>query len=380
MLSESWPSVPGAAGVRSGRVGADYKGRARRVVLPTSLYRPPPLPDRAGEPVDRRSRPDEVARQLIAGQTRWVRDDYRTGVRVIEAVVSALRPPLDTADHHAKQRYREAYRDCAFRLLAPIASGRVALAGAPEIGFLGELYPELDAFWLPFPEVRDLGHAWRLYETGVPMPVLGHPLHPFYGTYLPKRTTHLELFATWLSGWQGARGTAMDVGSGSGVLALMLARAGFERVIATDVSPNACESVRREIRRRGASAIQVLEADLLGEGEEPVDLVVFNPPWTPGPVDNLLDRALHYDEGLFQRFFDQAHARVAANGRVVVVFSNIMRLVRPDLPHPIDAELERGRFELVNEMIRRIKPAPRAPRPERRTRERVEVWELRRRE
>ena len=38
---------------------------------------------------------------------------------------------------------------------------------------------------------------------------------------------------------------ALDVGTGAGVLALMLARAGFEHVEAVDINPNACESVRR---------------------------------------------------------------------------------------------------------------------------------------
>ena len=345
--------------------------------MSTSWYRPPPIPTCEGEPIDARSHFAKSARRLRAGETLWVRDHYRTGLGVIEALVASLRPPLDTADHLAKQRYREAYRDHAFRLRVRIAGGQVALPGAPDIGFLRELYPELDAFWLPFPEVRDLSHAWHRYDAGVAMPVLGHRLHPFYGTYLPKRTEHLELFATWLSGWRGERRVAVDVGTGSGVLALMLVRAGFQRVQATDVNPNACESVRRDVARRPEPpAIDVHEVDLLGETAASADLIVFNPPWTEGPVANLLDRALHYDDDLFQRFFDQAHERLAPGGRVVLVFSNVIRLVQPDAPHPIDTELERGRFVLVNKRVRRIKPPMGGPRAPRRTKERVEVWEL----
>lgn len=346
--------------------------------MSTPLYRPPPISTPLGEPVDRRTHFRKAARRLLAGDTLRVGDHYVTGVGVIEALVAALRP--STADQAAKQAYREAYRQHAWRLLAPVEQGRVALTGAPEIGFLGELYPELDAFWLPFPEVRDLAKAWRRYDEGVPMPVLGHRMHPFYGAYLPTRTTHLELFATWLSGWTGARDTAIDVGTGSGVLALMLARAGFGQVLATDVNPNACESVRREIARRPEPPpIEARLADLLGGGAEPADLIVFNPPWILGPVDNLLDRALHCDADLFRRFFDQAHARLSPGGRVVLVFSNMIRLVQPEASHPIDTELARGRFELVNTMVRRIKSAPGQARPARPTAERVEVWELARR-
>ncbi len=339
------------------------------------LYRPAPVLEPTGDPVDRRAHFDKTARRLIAGETLVVRDHFRTAKGIIESLVKALRPPLDTADHATKAAYRDAYRSHAWRLLAPIEDGEVALPGAPKIGFLSELYPDLGRFWLPVPEIRDLSHAWYRYEHGVPMPVLGRPLHPFYGAYLPTRTTHLELFATWLSGWSGARGTAIDVGTGSGVIALMLARKGFEQVHAIDINPNAVESVRREVARSAEPPpITVQCADLLSQHGAPADLIVFNPPWTLGRVDNNLDRALNYDDDLFERFFEQAQARLKPEGRVAIVFSNVIRLLQPDVPHPIDAELDRDRFRLVATHTRRIKPTP--GKRARRTRERVEVWEL----
>ena len=290
--------------------------------------------------------------------------------------MAALRPRLDSADHADKQRYREAFREHAFRLLVPVARGRVDLEGGPACGFLAELYPDLQRFWLPLPEVRDLGFAWERYHQGVFLPVLGHRVHPFYGTYLPKRTAHLELFATWLAQWKGSRRTAVDVGTGSGVLALLLARAGVGAVHATDVNPNAVESVRRELARRTRTPITVEQADLLGEAAGPLDLVVFNPPWTLGRVDTLLDRALVYEPGLFERFFSQARERIAPDGRVVLVFSNVIGLVQPTVEHPIEAELARGRFRRVQVLRRRIKPPRGADQGWRRTKEKVEVWEL----
>jgi SAM-dependent methyltransferase len=342
----------------------------------TTLYRPAPILEPGGLRLDRRAHHSASASRLRKGQTLRVEDHYPSGVKVLRALVGALRPPLDTADHSAKQAYREAYRASAWRLLAPVERGRIALADAPEIGFLSELYGDLDRFWLPYPELRSLAYAWSQYAPGVPMTVLGHSLHPFYGTYLPQRTLHLELFATWLSRWAGAKDRAVDVGTGSGVLALMLARAGFAHVLATDINPNACESVRREVARRPEPPpVEVHQGDLL-TGVPPADLIVFNPPWTFGRVDNLLDRALHYDDDLFERFFDQAHAGLRTGGRVVLVFSNVIRLVQPDVPHPVEAELERGRFRKVDVLSRRVKPQRGQPKPARRTRERVEVWEL----
>lgn len=56
---------------------------------------------------------------------------------------------------------------------------------------------------------------------------------------------------------------------------------------------------------------------------------------------------MYYEDGLFERFFDQALKRLAPGGRVVLVFSNLIELVQPDVPHPIQTELDRGRFALV---------------------------------
>ena len=177
------------------------------------LYRPAPLDKPGGDAIDRRVRFRDAAARLRRGETLWVRDHFATGVSIIEALVAKLRPPLSTASHQDKQAYREAYRETAWRLLAPIEGGRVALPGAPEVGFLSELYPERDRFWLPFPEVRDLANAWARYDRGVAMPVLGHPCILYGPT---QAHAHLELFATWLSRWKAPRRRAVDVGTGRG--------------------------------------------------------------------------------------------------------------------------------------------------------------------
>jgi hypothetical protein len=344
--------------------------------MPSSLHRPTPFLDASAAPIDSATPPRRAAMGLLDGNTLVVSDRYGHGLDILERLHTLLEPPGDTASFEARQDFRRRFREASQRLLAPIHHHRVALAKAPGIGFLGELYPELSSFALPVAELEDLANAWRRYTDGVHLAVLGHKVHPFYGTYAPTRTSHLELFGTWLNQYQGARSQGIDVGTGCGVLALMLCRAGFAQVLATDNNPNAVESVRRELLRRPAPPPVVpLVADLLGEEPTPADLIVFNPPWTRGDGAGLLDRALTFEEGLFERFFDQASARLAPEGRLVLVFSNVMQLVQPDQPHPILTELERGRFTCLNKLSRRVKPASKDGR-RRRTRERVEVWEL----
>jgi len=157
----------------------------------------------------------------------------------------------------------------------------------------------------------------------------------------------------------------------------MLARAGFKRVVATDSNPNAIESVHRELTRRPVrSTVELIHGDLLGPGTTPEELIVFNPPWVQGEPSSQVDEGLYFAPGLFERFFDQAETRLAPEGRLVLIFSNIGSLLRPDLPHPIESELLRNRFRLVTKLGRKVKATPDERGRKRRTKERVEVWEL----
>ena len=345
--------------------------------MPTPLHRPEPILRHDAHPVDRTDDPRRAAIRLMDGETLMVTDSYRTGAEILSQLSALMPPPGDDASYRDRQEARRRHRQAALRLLAPVTNNRLALRDRRPNGFLQLLYPALSNFTLPLAQVQELYGAWTRYEEGVHLPVLGHRVHPFYGTYAPTRLTHLELFGTWLSQHKGGRERAVDVGTGCGVLALMMGRAGFEHVLATDTNPNAIASVTKELKRRPEPPpITPVCTDLLGEGDERFDLIAFNPPWMFGTVDGLLDRALYFDDDLFERFFDRAVQRLAEGGRIAIVFSNVMQLVQPDLPHPIQSELEAGRLRLVQTMKRKVKPPPDEHGRRRRTRERVEVWEL----
>ncbi|WP_262425446.1 class I SAM-dependent methyltransferase [Brachybacterium sp. Z12] len=86
-----------------------------------------------------------------------------------------------------------------------------------------------------------------------------------------------------------------DLGTGTGVLAAVLARRGAARVVATDLNPRAVECARDNIQRLGyEDRIEVLEADLYPSGR--ADLIVCNPPWLPGAPTSTLELGI-YDEG-----------------------------------------------------------------------------------
>jgi SAM-dependent methyltransferase len=327
--------------------------------------------------VSRMANPRDAAERLIAGEQLLVSDHYSTGAEILSQLHTCMNPPPSNAPFQSRQRFRHAFRQAALHLLAPIRAHELALEGARPIGFLQEFYPTHQQFVLPFLQVQEMHGAWMRYDEGQHMAVLGQRIHPYYGTYIPTRTCHLELFATWLSQYSGERSVAVDVGAGCGVLALMLNKAGFQNVTATDINPNAVESVSREITKRASAAnISSVLCDLLEEAPQKADLIVFNPPWIQSPVEDMFDRALFYEEGLLERFFTQAHTRLNPGGRVVILFSNIIQLIQPELDHPVEQEVTRGRLNLIAKHERRVKATPNAKGETRRTKERVQLWEF----
>ena len=287
---------------------------------PSALLRPEPVTAYGAE----RFKGGDVkgaAEALRRGNRLALRGHYRTGAQILDALSRLMPAPDHAASYDARLAHQRAFRQAATGLIVQIKSGRVALEGAQEIGFLKTLYPEFEGpFFLPLVEVQALTGAWGTYKKGTMLPVLGHKLHPFYGTYVPTRQTHLELFGTWLSQYAGEKGRAVDVGTGCGVLGLMLAKSGFKHVDATDINPNAIESVRRHLKRLEVRPpLRPRVADLLGRGEGRYELIVFNPPWLQGEVDDYLDRALHFNDDLFERFFRAAPARLEDEGRIVIL-------------------------------------------------------------
>ena len=170
---------------------------------------------------------------------------------------------------------------------------------------LKELFPEArEVLYLSLLDFQDLYRASQRYEEGIFFGVLGYKIHPFFAVYTPTRTSHLELFTTWLKQYSGQRNSAYDIGVGSGILSFLLAKSGFEKIIATDSNPNAIESVQRDIdrgeqERRYLQNIIPVHGDFFAEKTEQADLIVCNPPWVLGEVKSKLDEAMYFEDGFF---------------------------------------------------------------------------------
>jgi SAM-dependent methyltransferase len=183
------------------------------------------------------------------------------------------------------------------RLVVPVGDGyRVELGKAPDVRDACEeaLGPFPGTGVLPLRDLLGMvgAHEWR--RKGVEVAALGARVHPHYGVFAPVRGEYVELVARAAEAWPVAGKRAVDVGTGTGVLAFVLARRGAS-VVATDVEPRAVACARENAARLGlAASVDVRLADLFPG--EPADLVVSNPPWLPADAHGPLDRAV-YDPG-----------------------------------------------------------------------------------
>lgn len=89
----------------------------------------------------------------------------------------------------------------------------------------------------------------------------------------------------------------VDVGTGTGAVALALAELGARILVAVDLSPLAARLARENLAGRA----HVLRGHLLTALRGPFDVVAFNAPYLPSEpeerIDGWIDRAFHGGEG-----------------------------------------------------------------------------------
>ncbi len=162
-------------------------------------------------------------------------------------------------------------------------------------------------------------HEWRV--KGMEIPAIGGRIHPHYGVFTPIRREYVDLVAKapLPASWSSSS-VAFDIGTGTGVLAAVLARRGVRRVVATDRDPRALACARENLERLGlANQVEVVEADLFPEGR--AALVVCNPPWVPARPSSPLEHGIFDPESRMLRAFLAAlpaHLEPAGEGWLIL--------------------------------------------------------------
>ncbi|WP_106397841.1 methyltransferase [Actinocorallia populi] len=180
-------------------------------------------------------------------------------------------------------------------------------------------------------------HQWR--TKGVEVPALGARIHPHYGVFSPVRGEYVDLVARAPLPDPAPR-TAFDLGTGTGVLAAVLARRGVHRITATDISPRALACARENFRRLHLTgSIDVVGPALFPEGR--ADLVVCNPPWLPAHPTSTVEQGV-YDPagGMLHGFLGGLAAHLEPGGEGWLILSDLAERLelrpRDELPAAIE--------------------------------------------
>jgi methylase of polypeptide subunit release factors len=334
---------------------------------------------------------DAAYRLASEGTSLLWRSDYQNARQLLQAMArradrrsKRAQPATSPLDAFNKHRQAQALKAAILgRLLVPIdAEYRVTLPRAPDVrASCVEAWGPPDGTRTTVPLRELLGiigaHEWR--RRGVAIPALGGAaIHPHYGVFSPVRGEYLDLLAR---APLPSQELAFDIGTGTGVIAALLARRGVQRVVATDVDERALACARDNIARLGlADRVEAVHADLFPKGAAP--LVVCNPPWLPVRANTALEAAI-YDEGsrMLRGFVDGVRAHLAPGGEAWLVMSDFAEHLGLRAPGEIESWIAAAGLAVIGrDTIRPRHPKasdPSDPLHAARAKERTSLWRLR---
>ncbi|HLO64035.1 MAG TPA: class I SAM-dependent methyltransferase, partial [Azonexus sp.] len=166
-------------------------------------------------------------------------------------------------------------------------------------------------------------HEWR--KKGVPVPAVQGRIYPHYGVFSPVRGEYVDLVAS--APLPAGCDAAFDIGTGSGIIAAVLARRGVQRIIATDQDVRALACATENVERLElAEQVRIIEADLFPDGKAP--LVVCNPPWLPAQPTSPVEYAVYDpDSRMLRGFLAGLAAHLADGGEGWLIISDIAELL-----------------------------------------------------
>ena len=267
------------------------------------------------------------ARQLLQALARRVdRKPRPPRPPAAPAVLPSVSPTISATDVFHRYRQSQSRRARTLgMLLIPLADDySVPLRRAPDVRqACTEAYgPGEERSVTSLRELLGLigAHEWR--KGGIEIPALGGRIHPHYGVFAPVRSEYVGLVAAAPLPAPGLP-LAFDIGTGTGVLAAVLARRGAARIVATEHDARALVCARENIARLGlAGQVDVVPADLFPEGR--AALIVCNPPWIPARPSSPIEHAIYDPESRMLRgFIGGLAAHLEPGGEGWLVLSDI---------------------------------------------------------
>lgn len=166
------------------------------------------------------------------------------------------------------------------------------------------------------------------YETDVFKDIGLETFRVFRGVLPPDRARMSPVFARYLHGNKALfeNKSVLEIGTGSGILAVVMAKNGAKGVVATDIVATSVKNAQENAEMLNLRhIIDVREGDLfqpMREGER-FDLIVFHHPFfcekpTRGSG---IETAIMDDGGLIRRFLSNAKTYLEPEGKLILPFN-----------------------------------------------------------
>ena len=241
--------------------------------------------------------------------------DYQNGRELLRAIARRLDRPPRVGQHQipetpaeifASHRQRLGIRSDLMGLLLialtkdfviELRRGQeVALACQEVLGMISE------PIVMPLKQLLAIvsAHEWR--KKRVFIPALQEYITPHFGVFSPNRGEYLDLIGQ--AKLPKKHDIVFDIGVGTGVVSILLAKRAIAKIIATDLDPRALAGAQEHINSLELQdRREVILADLFPPGR--ADLVVCNPPWIPAQPSSQIEHAIYDPDSRFLKAFLQ---------------------------------------------------------------------------
>ena len=256
---------------------------------------------------DDRMTADAAYRLACEGNALLWRGDFQNARQLLQAMARRAdkkarnQKSIATTPAESFHLYRQAQsqraRTLGMLLLPLEANHSVPLRRAPDVRLAcTDAYGiSTQPYVTSLRELQGIIGAYEWRKNGLEIPALSARIHPHYGVFAPIRSEYIELVNNGPLPKLSSTPVAFDIGTGTGVLAAVLARRGIKHIVATDQDSRALSCARENLVRLGlATQVTVVEADLYPEGR--ASLIVCNPPWIPARPSSPLEHAI-FDPG-----------------------------------------------------------------------------------
>lgn len=291
------------------------------------------------------------ARQLLQAIARRIDNKKPKKSALKKLAKQAKQPELSLVDQFNLHRQAQSQRA---RVLAMIlipfdANYQINLKRAPDVSQAClEAYGEPStAFVITLRELLGLigAHEWR--KSGVEIPTLGAKITPHYGVFSPVRGEYLELIA---NAPLPTTKLAFDIGTGTGVIAAILAKRGVQKIIGTDQDERALLCASENLAKLELSnKVELVKADLFPQGK--AGLIVCNPPWIPARPNSPIEYAVYdQDSRMLRGFLSGVAAHLETKGEAWLIMSNLAENLGLRTATELTTWIEEGELSVIEKM------------------------------